>query len=118
MQNPDLKTAIGCLKNFMEEFSVSKEYVCDIYVKVTGDHTKMRAVLEQDANIPISNKLWGPDDNLTDDQKENRVIAAKAKKGRRMPAYVWTALEDMALTEPQTSVEFQALLQEKGWHEI
>ena len=51
-------------------------------------------------------------------QKENRVIAAKAKKGRRMPAFVWTALEDMALTEPQTSVEFQALLQEKGWHEV
>ena len=65
MENPDLKTAIGCLKNFMEEFGVSKEYVCDTYVKVTGDHTRMRCVLEQDASIPISNKLWGQDDNLT-----------------------------------------------------
>ena len=30
----------------------------------------------------------------------------------------WSALEDMALTEPDTSVEFQVLLQEKGWVEI
>lgn len=73
MENPDLKTAIGCLKNFMEEFSVSKEYVCDVYVKVTGDHGKMRQVLEQDANIPISCNLWKPEDNLSEKEKENRV---------------------------------------------
>ena len=30
----------------------------------------------------------------------------------------WSPLEDMALTEPDTSVEFQVLLQEKGWLEI
>ena len=30
----------------------------------------------------------------------------------------WSPLEDMALTEPDTSVEFQVLLQEKGWVEI
>ena len=118
MENPDLKTAIGCLKNFMEEFSVSKEYVCDIYVKVTGDHSRMRQVLQFDANIPISNKLWTPDEKITEKRKKELVTQAKGLKGRRMPAFVWTALEDMALTEPQTSVEFQALLQEKGWHEI
>ena len=67
MENPDLKTAIGCLKNFMEEFGVSKEYVCDVYVKVTGDHNRMRQVLEQDASIPISSRLWAAEDNLTDD---------------------------------------------------
>lgn len=31
---------------------------------------------------------------------------------------LWSPLEDMALTEPDTSVEFQVLLQEKGWLEI
>lgn len=31
---------------------------------------------------------------------------------------LWSPLEDMALTEPDTSVEFQVLLQEKGWVEI
>ena len=31
---------------------------------------------------------------------------------------LWTPLEDMALTEPDTSLEFQVLLQEKGWQEI
>ena len=30
----------------------------------------------------------------------------------------WTALEDMALMEPDTSIEYQVLLQEKGWKEI
>ena len=30
----------------------------------------------------------------------------------------WSALEDMALMEPDTSVEYQVLLQEKGWKEI
>ena len=65
MENPDLKTAIGCLKNFMAEFGVSKEYVCDVYVKVTGDHGRMREVLDRDASIPISNKLWGAEDKLT-----------------------------------------------------
>ena len=100
MENPDLKTAIGCLKNFMEEFSVSKEYVCDVYVKVTGDHSRMRQVLEQDASIPISSRLWAAEENLTEDQKDKKVKNAKEKKGRRMPAFVWTALEDMALTEP------------------
>ena len=30
----------------------------------------------------------------------------------------WTPLEDMALTEPDNSLEFQTLLQEKGWQEI
>ena len=33
-------------------------------------------------------------------------------KGR---VVLWTPLEDMALTEPETSAEFQVLLQEKGW---
>ena len=100
MENPDLKTAIGCLKNFMAEFGVSKEYVCDVYVKVTGDHSRMRQVLEQDASIPISSRLWAAEENLTEDQKDKKVKNAKDKKGRRMPAFVWTALEDMALTEP------------------
>ena len=31
---------------------------------------------------------------------------------------VWNALEDLALMEPDTSVEFQVLLEEKGWVEI
>ena len=39
------------------------------------------------------------------DEKHNKVIT-------------WSPLEDMALTEPDTSVEFQVLLQEKGWAEI
>jgi len=30
----------------------------------------------------------------------------------------WSALEDLALLEPETSVEYQVLLQEKGWLEI
>lgn len=33
----------------------------------------------------------------------------------RKPVVTWSPLEDMALTEPDTSVEFQVLLQEKGW---
>ena len=68
MDNPDLKTAVGCLKNFMDEFSVSKEYVCDIYVKVTGDVGRMRTVLEQDANVPMSTKATILDENLNKDK--------------------------------------------------
>ena len=34
------------------------------------------------------------------------------------PVVTWNPLEDMALTEPETSQEFQVLISEKGWHEI
>ena len=30
----------------------------------------------------------------------------------------WTTLEDLALMEPETSVEYHVLLKEKGWVEI
>ena len=33
----------------------------------------------------------------------------------KKPVVTWSPLEDMALTEPDTSVEFQVLLLEKGW---
>ena len=48
--------------------------------------------------------------------------AASAKKDKKfvktvMPT-VWTTLEDMALMEPDSSLEYMTLLQEKGWLEI
>lgn len=36
----------------------------------------------------------------------------------KKPVVTWSALEDMALTEPDTSDEFKVLLLEKGWQEI
>ena len=37
-------------------------------------------------------------------------------KGLKVP--MWTPLEDMALMEPDNSMEYLTLLQEKGWFEI
>jgi len=37
-------------------------------------------------------------------------------EGKKVP--MWSMLEDMALMEPDNSVEYLTLLQEKGWLEI
>jgi hypothetical protein len=34
------------------------------------------------------------------------------------PVVDWNYLEDLALTKPEDSAEFQVLLQTKGWEEI
>ena len=34
------------------------------------------------------------------------------------PAVEWNYLEDLALTKPEDTAEFQVLLQTKGWEEI
>ena len=85
----NLKTTTMALQNFCKEFKRSKDDICEIFCKVSGDIDKMRLYLE------------------------NKTIAGNSKK-----LVTWSPLEDMALTEPDTSVEFQVLLQEKGWQEI
>ena len=40
------------------------------------------------------------------------------KNGTKKPVMAWSVLEDMALTEPDNSAEFQVLLAEKGWKAI
>lgn len=44
----------------------------------------------------------------------DRVRQLLDKKNTK-PVVTWSALEDMALTEPDISDEFQVLLLEKGW---
>lgn len=88
--NHDLKVIFLTLQNLCKEFKKSKEEICELFCKVSGDVNKIRKILDPE-NI------------------KNASI--------KMPV-MWSALEDMALTEPDTSVEFQVLLQEKGWLEI
>ena len=51
--------------------------------------------------------------SVNGDMKKVRSVLEK-----KVAVIRWTPLEDLALTEPETSVEFQVLLQEKGWVEI
>ena len=48
----------------------------------------------------------------------NGEIARMGRALEGKEVTMWSKLEDMALMEPDTSPEFQTLLQEKGWAEI
>ena len=83
-----MKTLTRQLQHFMQEFKMSKQQISEIFCKVSGDADKIRPYIEH----------------------------STGKGGKQL--VTWSPLEDMALTEPDTSVEFQVLLQEKGWLEI
>ena len=78
-----LKIVNEQLANLEKVFKKSREYVCGIFVEVSGDIAKCRHILEGRKNVMR-----------------------------------WRELEDMALTEPEDSAEFQVLLAEKGWKAI
>ena len=86
MENCDMKTLLGQLSNYCVKFKKSKQEICEIYSKVSGEIEHIRNYLMNDFTLKGGKKL-----------------------------ITWSPLEDMALTEPDTSVEFQVLLQEKGW---
>ena len=103
------------MKNYQAEYAKSHDELAEIYCQVSGQMNKVRDYLNLERQF--LKKQNTVSSNMSTNSKPGNLTLPKAYL-RDNGIITWSTLEDFALKKPETSVEFQVLMQTKGAHEI